>query len=452
MQFFYIFATILLELMMVAMILHVIRYSGFTKVQKSWFILTFASVIICSVAELAVHCGYYNPIFKIPLTIITAIQFSLSPLLGVFFSGALGLHKEAKIALRVFSLNAILEIIAAPFGWIFYFDEAGYHRGDFFWVYTACYFIALAYLIVSMIVVGKRFRHRDSSTIAMVLITLIAGIVPMTMKDLQIHIAYLSIGISASLCYIYYNDLVQEDIQADLIANQEKISKMQEYTISGLASLIEGRDTETGEHVTRTCRLVREIAENARREGVYADRIDDHFINLLYTLAPMHDVGKIVVSDRILRKPARLTDEEFEQMKVHTTEGGKIVRQILSEIANEEYIRFASDIATYHHEKWDGTGYPTGLKGEEIPLCARIMALADVYDALISTRCYKGPYPVDQALEIIRSESGTHFDPLLAEIFLKYVAPEESKETEEPEAFKELRKPDEPEKPDEADD
>lgn len=423
---FYVFATLLLELMMIAMILHVLRYSGFTKVQKTWFILTFSSVIVCSAAELAVHCGVYKPIFAIPLTVLTTLQFSLSPLLAVFFSGALGLHKESTIALKIFLLNVILEIVSAPFHWIFFFDESGYHRGELFPVYMACYFIALVYLIVSMIVVGRRFRHRDFSTIVMVLVTLIAGIIPMTVFEL--HIAYLSIGISACLCYIYYNDLVQEDIQTDLIANQEKMSKMQEYTISGLASLIEGRDTETGEHVTRTCRLVREIAENARRDGVYADEIDDHFITLLYTLAPMHDVGKIVVSDRILRKPGKLTPEEFEQMKIHTTEGGKIVRKILSEIANEEYIQFASDIATYHHEWWNGNGYPSGLKGEEIPLCARIMALADVFDALISTRCYKGPYPVDQAIEMIRAESGTHFDPKLTEVFLSHLSEESTDE------------------------
>ena len=421
---FYVFATVLLELMMIAMILHVLRYSGFTKVQKMWFILTFLSVIVCSAAELAVHCGFYKPVFDIPLTILTMMQFSLSPLLAVFFSGALGLHKEASIALKIFSLNAVLEIVSAPFGWIFFFDETGYHRGELFPVYMACYFIALTYLIVSMVVVGRRFRHRDSSTIVMVLITLIAGIIPMTVFEL--HIAYLSIGICACMCYIYYNDLVQEDIQADLITNQEKMSKMQEYTISGLASLIEGRDTETGEHVTRTCRLVREIAEHARCEGVYADVIDEHFISLLYTLAPMHDVGKIVVSDRILRKPGKLTAEEFEQMKVHTTQGGKLVRQILDGIANEEYIRFASDIATYHHERWDGTGYPQGLSGEEIPLCARIMAIADVYDALISERCYKKAMPEEEAIRIIREESGTHFDPKLTEVFLKYVSQEQA--------------------------
>ena len=228
----------------------------------------------------------------------------------MFFSGALGLHKQAKKAARIFALNALVEIAAAPFGLIFYFNDEGYFRGEFFFIYEVCYFLALVYLIVSLVAVGKRFRHRDSRTIAMVVVLLMAGIVPMTFFKIQI--AYISIGLCAILCYIYYNDLVQADIKEELIVNQEKMSRMQEHTISGLASLIESRDTDTGGHISRTSLYVKEIAENARQEGVYADRIDDRFISLLYTLAPMHDVGKIVVPDKILKKPGRLTPEEFD--------------------------------------------------------------------------------------------------------------------------------------------
>ena len=413
---FYTWATVLIELLMIAMTIHVLHYSGFTKQQKIWFVLTFASVMVCSIAEYAVHGVAYRTIFNIPLTVLTVIQFSLSPLLAVFFSGALGLHKEAKKAVKVFALNALVEISAVPFGLIFYFDDAGYHRGGFFWIYLVCYIVALIYLIVSMVVVGKRFRHRDSLTIVMIVVILVAGIAPMTLFN--IHIAYISIGLGASLCYIYYNDLVQDDIMDDLIANQKKMSQMQTHTISGLSNLIESRDADTGGHVARTCRTVKAIAETARANGVHGDEIDDRFITMLYTLAPMHDVGKITVPDAILRKPGRLTDEEFGQIKLHAAAGGKIVRQILDGIADEEYINFASDIASYHHEKWDGTGYPEGLSGNAIPLCARIMAIADVYDALVSERCYKTAMSENEALEIIKSESGKHFEPELVTMFL----------------------------------
>ena len=165
---------------------------------------------------------------------------------------------------------------------------------------------------------------------------------------------------------------------------------------------------------------IRTLALDARTDGVYAAQLDDHVIELLYQLAPMHDIGKIVVSDKILRKPGRLTAEEFEQMKLHASEGGSVVRNVLSGITDEDYVSFASDIATYHHERWDGTGYPRGLAGEAIPLPARIMAIADVFDALISERCYKKVIPPEKAFEIIREESGTHFDPLLAQVFLNH--------------------------------
>ena len=128
----------------------------------------------------------------------------------------------------------------------------------------------------------------------------------------------------------------------------------------------------------------------------------------------------IIVSDQILKQPRRLTNEEFEIMKHHARDGGAVVKRILDGITDEEYIHFAADIATYHHERWDGTGYPLGLKEEAIPLSARIMAIADVYDALISKRCYKDAVSPEEAFEIIKSESGTHFDPKLVEVFLEH--------------------------------
>ncbi len=422
MDLFYTSATILIELLMIAMLLHVLYYAGFTKQQKIWFILTYVSVMICSGAEYAVHCGTYSPRFALPLTILTVFQFSFSPLLAVFFSGALGLHKQAKKALWLFSVSALTEIIAAPFGWVFYFDADGYHRGQFFSIYEIFYFLSLLYLLISMVLAGRRFRHRDVRTISMVIVILFAGIVPVTV--LNVHIAYIAIGVAACLCYIYYNDLVQADIQTDLIANQEKISDLQENIISGLANLIESRDSETGGHVSRTRAYVKSLAENARNSGIYADVLDDHYISLLYKLAPMHDVGKIVVPDGILKKPGRLTEEEYEQMKRHASEGGAVVRRILHGITDEEYLQIASDIAACHHERWDGKGYPAGLAGEDIPLCARIMALADVYDALISERCYKKALPPEEAIGIIREGAGTQFDPQLAKIFLRIIADE----------------------------
>lgn len=425
---FYLSSIILIALLMIAMTIHVIRYSGFNRQQKTWYIVTFVSVLFCSGAEYVVHCGRYDPAFATALTVLTVLQFSVAPCMAVFFSGALGLHKQAKKAIWFFIPHALIEIALAPFGWIFRFDADGYHRGNFFIVYSLFYFMSLLYLMGSMLFVGKKFMHRDKSTIIMIVLTLIAGVTSVTF--LNIHTAYISIGMAACLCYIYYNDLVQEDTREELIANQKKITDMQEQMISGLASVIESRDTGTGLHVLRTREYVRLIAEGAMKEGIFTDEINDNYVELIYTLAPIHDVGKIVVSDAILKKPARLTPQEFEQIKEHARSGGVIARRILSGITDESYLKIASDIATYHHERWDGKGYPSGLSGEEIPLCARIMAIADVYDALTTERCYKKALPQKEALEIIKEGSGTHFDPRLVEVFLKYINKQDVRVTE----------------------
>lgn len=415
---FYSCIIVLTELLMVAMTLHVLNYTGFTRVQKTWYLLTFLSVMLCAAAEFAVHCGYYQPSFALPLTLVTVFQFSVAPILGVLFSGALGLHHQSKIAVAFFSLNFVIEVLSAPLGWIFRFDQSGYFRGPYFWIYEAFYCFSMIYLVFSMVIVGRNFRHRDFWTICMIMVILVAGVLPMTL--FKLNVTYIAIAIGASLSYIYYNDLVQSDIQAELVANQKKLSSMQEHMITGLANLIESRDMETGAHISRTSAYVKILAEESRKDGVYPDKLDAHYISLLHTLAPMHDIGKIIVPDHILKKPGRLTEEEFEEMKQHAAAGGTIVREVLNGITDKEYLNVASEIASCHHERWDGTGYPNGLKGEEIPLSARIMAIADVFDALISERCYKKAMPKKAAFRIIREESGSHFDPKLVEVFLRH--------------------------------
>ena len=411
---------ILIELLMAAMSLHVLTYKGFTAQQKRWFILTYCTIMLCAYTEfLAIHFNEHGASFVRPLTIATVIQFSLTPMLPVFFAGALGMRDMARKVSVLFLVHVLIEIMAVPYGWIFYFDQNGkYFHSTYYFVYEAFYILSMGFLIVSLFIVGRRFRNRDICTIFMILVVMLAAVLPLIF--FHVYTDYIGIGISASLCYIYYNDLVQQDIQAKLTENQAKITRIQEHIISELANLIERRDIETGEHVARTKAYVKLLAEAARDDGIYTDVIDDGYIQRMHELAPLHDIGKITVSDQILRKPGPLTKEEFEDMKLHTIAGGRIAADILDGINDEEHIRFAQDIAMYHHERWDGTGYPEGLKGEGIPLSARIMAIADVYDALTSERCYKQAMRPDEAFEVIRSESGTHFDPKLAEVFLKH--------------------------------
>ena len=204
----------------------------------------------------------------------------------------------------------------------------------------------------------------------------------------------------------------------DVRAKNHTISKMQNALILTLADLVESRDENTGQHIRKTAAYVKIILEEMKREGVYEDQLSDKFINNVINSAPLHDIGKIAVPDSILNKPGKLTNEEFDIMKTHTSKGGKIIESIIKMVPNSHYLDEAKNLATYHHERWDGRGYPTGLAGENIPLSARIMAVADVFDALVSKRSYKEGFPFDKAMNIILEERGTHFDPQLVDVFL----------------------------------
>ncbi len=208
----------------------------------------------------------------------------------------------------------------------------------------------------------------------------------------------------------------------DIREKNKTISEMQEALIMVLADMVESRDENTGDHVKKTAAYTRIIMDALRIRGVYTDQLTDKFVDDVFRSAPLHDIGKIGVSDVILNKPGKLTDEEFEIMKQHTTIGAGIIDQVIETMPDSEnqadYLHEARNLALYHHEKWNGAGYPTGLSGEDIPLSARIMAVADVFDALVSTRSYKKGMPFEKAMGIIAESSGSHFDPKVAEAFL----------------------------------
>ena len=206
---------------------------------------------------------------------------------------------------------------------------------------------------------------------------------------------------------------------SDSQEKSEEISKLQEGLIMVLADIVESRDRYTGHHIRKTAEYTKAIMEQMRRDGVHTDVLTDQYIKDVIRSAPLHDIGKIQVPDAILNKPSRLTDEEFAQMKGHTTAGSQIIGRAIAIVPEDSgYLEEAQNLAAYHHEKWNGSGYPHGIAGEEIPLSARIMAVADVFDALVSRRSYKEPHSVESATEAIREGSGTHFDPAVVEAFL----------------------------------
>jgi len=200
--------------------------------------------------------------------------------------------------------------------------------------------------------------------------------------------------------------------------SQAAVRETHNATISVLADMVENRDKVTGGHIERTQIYLEILVKKLLNTGTYADEITSWDLNLLLPSAQLHDVGKIAISDIILNKPGKLTDEEFKEIQMHCSYGEHIIDQIIVKTRDDVFLHHAKMFAGYHHEKWNGRGYPRGLEGENIPLQGRIMAIADVYDALVCERPYKKPFSHEKAVEIIKNDSGTHFDPKIVDVFL----------------------------------
>ena len=198
----------------------------------------------------------------------------------------------------------------------------------------------------------------------------------------------------------------------------DHIQEIQNKIILGMAKVVESRDNSTGGHVKRTSDVVKIFINKIKKEKIDLGVSKDFYKNMIKA-APMHDIGKIAIDDIILRKPGKYTSEEYDIMKTHAYEGAKILDNVLAGVEDENFVKIAINVAHYHHEKYDGNGYPDKLEKENIPIEARIMALADVFDALVSKRCYKEKMSYDQAFEIIKESCGNHFDPKLGEIFIQ---------------------------------
>jgi len=208
-------------------------------------------------------------------------------------------------------------------------------------------------------------------------------------------------------------------LQTEVEKRTREVQVIQDVTIMAMASLAETRDNETGNHIRRTQNYVRALAKQLQKHPKFAALLTDEMVEMLYKSAPLHDIGKVGIPDAILLKPGKLTPEEFEIMKSHTVLGRDAIAAAEKLIdAPSTFLRLAREIAHYHQEKWDGSGYPDRLAGESIPVAARLMAVADVYDALISRRVYKPPFPRDKAVAIIREGRDKHFDPVMVDALL----------------------------------
>jgi putative two-component system response regulator len=234
---------------------------------------------------------------------------------------------------------------------------------------------------------------------------------PLLMKRIENHILIAEQGKKLR----YYNENLQKEVRR----KAERVFALQNAMLITVSEMIESRDSVTGGHIERTQNFMRILIEDLLASGIYTEITDGWDLELVLLSAPLHDTGKIAISDAILNKPGRLSPEEFEIMKRHVEFGVLALEKIERSTCESSFLHYAKTIAGTHHEKWDGSGYPNGLKGDEIPLEGRVMAVADVYDALISVRPYKEAFSFEEAMRIIAEGSGTFFDPALVDSFLR---------------------------------
>lgn len=320
-----------------------------------------------------------------------------------------GIPKSRKIRFLI-----ILPFIFSILGVVLFIGKLDYIQGDItnYSMGMAAYFCFLISIVYTMSSIIVLFNNR---------------------KNLESHkLVTLSTNIIAQLAVILYQSAYPESLITSLVPtfaiigsylNMENpvLTKLQNYNremVTGFATLVENRDNSTGGHIKRTTAYVGLLAEELKARGHYKDILTEDYIKNLVMAAPMHDVGKIAIPDAILQKPGRLTAEEYEIMKQHAERGGVIIKETFGKMGDEEYEEIAYDVARHHHEKWNGKGYPDGLSKKNIPLCARIMAVADVFDAVSAKRCYRDALPLEECFAIIEQGSGEDFEPVIAEIFL----------------------------------
>lgn len=272
-----------------------------------------------------------------------------------------------------------------------------------------CFIMVGIYLLLAMLFCIRGFHNIKSEKrdgiitvfVVVIAVTVIQMIFPQTLIT--------SIAVTMILLGIYMNF---EDNAL------KELSHYYHETVLSFANLVENRDKNTGGHIRRTAKYVELIAEELKRMGVYKNVLTKDYVDDLINAAPMHDIGKIAVPDAVLQKPGKLTDEEYAVMQTHTEVGGNIISETFSNLGNPDYCRMAYEVARHHHEKWNGRGYPDGLEQVDIPVCARIMAVADVFDAVSEKRCYRDAMPLERCFKIIEDGSGKDFDPLVVEAFL----------------------------------
>ena len=274
---------------------------------------------------------------------------------------------------------------------------------------VVCYLVILLYFILIFVFTVRRIKYLEVRKRINVMSFLFISLLILISQVIFPEILISSLVPAFSLIALYIN--IEDPV----------LRRMKNYNseiVTSFATLVESRDSSTGSHVKRTKSYVKIILDEIKTNNLYSSIMTKDFEDKMMNAAPMHDIGKISIPDTILQKPGKLTDEEYSVMKKHSVLGGEIIQEIFKDMDDKEFLNIAYDVTRYHHEKWNGNGYPEGLVGKEIPFSARIMAIADVFDAISAKRCYRDAMPLDKCFAIIKEGKGVDFDPVLTDLFL----------------------------------
>ena len=274
---------------------------------------------------------------------------------------------------------------------------------------VVCYLVILLYFILIFVFTVRRIKYLEVRKRINVMSFLFISLLILISQVIFPEILISSLVPAFSLIALYIN--IEDPV----------LRRMKNYNseiVTSFATLVESRDSSTGSHVKRTKSYVKILLDEIKTNSLYSSIMTKDFEDKMMNAAPMHDIGKISIPDTILQKPGKLTDEEYSVMKKHSVLGGEIIQEIFKDMDDKEFLNIAYDVTRYHHEKWNGNGYPEGLSGKEIPFSARIMAIADVFDAISAKRCYRDAMPLEKCFAIIKEGKGVDFDPVLTDLFL----------------------------------
>lgn len=274
---------------------------------------------------------------------------------------------------------------------------------------VVCYLVILLYFILIFVFTVRRIKYLEVRKRINVMSFLFISLLILISQIIFPEILISSLVPAFSLIALYIN--IEDPV----------LRRMKNYNseiVTSFATLVESRDSSTGSHVKRTKSYVKILLDEIKTNSLFSSIMTKDFEDKMMNAAPMHDIGKISIPDTILQKPGKLTDEEYSVMKKHSVLGGEIIQEIFKDMDDKEFLNIAYDVTRYHHEKWNGNGYPEGLVGKEIPFSARIMAIADVFDAISAKRCYRDAMPLDKCFAIIKEGKGVDFDPVLTDLFL----------------------------------